>query len=172
MLVIIKTCVLPATCYLKEQNPKAKNVWFLWKQPFHCIFRRHVSAALKYKDCNILWLFNCTIFEKNIKTALTYYVPTILIVLPSFSLPPKILAVPKSDIFGFNSPSNKILLNFRSLCIILNLESLWRYNSPREIPSIMYKRFCQSKTFFCIGSAKTLKSKAIMHSEMQLLVVV
>ena len=50
---------------------------------------------------------------------ITYYVPTILIVLASIWLLSKILAVPKSDIFGFISPSNNILFDFISQWMIL-----------------------------------------------------
>ena len=52
-----------------------------------------------------------------------YYVPTTLFVFASVSFPPKTRAKPKSDIFGFISQSSKILLPFRSLWMILNLES-------------------------------------------------
>ena len=45
----------------------------------------------------------------------TYCVPTTLSVFISDSSPPKVLAKPKSDIFGFKLISNKILLAFRSL---------------------------------------------------------
>lgn len=73
-----------------------------------------------------------------------YYVPTTLFVLVSLPFPPKILAKPKSDIFGFISESNKILLALRSLWIILNRESSWRYSSPRAIPMTMFWRLLQS----------------------------
>jgi len=52
-----------------------------------------------------------------------YSVPTTLLVLAVASSPPKILAVPKSEILGFISLSRRTLLAFRSLWIILNLES-------------------------------------------------
>ncbi|KAG5620012.1 hypothetical protein H5410_005230 [Solanum commersonii] len=39
-----------------------------------------------------------------------YYVPTTLVVMAPVSFPPKLLAMPKSDIFGFISMSSKTLL--------------------------------------------------------------
>ena len=54
----------------------------------------------------------------------TYYVPTTLLVLASSSFARKTLASPKSDILGFRLSSNKMLLTFRSLCMIFSLESL------------------------------------------------
>lgn len=42
------------------------------------------------------------------------YVPTTLLVFASVSSPPKILAMRKSEIFGFKSLSNKMLLTLRS----------------------------------------------------------
>jgi hypothetical protein len=45
----------------------------------------------------------------------TYYVPTTLLVMASVWFSPKLLARPKSEILGFISLSNKILLAFRSL---------------------------------------------------------
>lgn len=54
---------------------------------------------------------------------ITYKVPTTLFVFPSDWSPPNVLAIPKSDIFGFISLSRRTLLAFRSLCMILNLES-------------------------------------------------
>ncbi|GER53364.1 tyrosine-protein kinase Fyn [Striga asiatica] len=45
-----------------------------------------------------------------------YYVPTTRLVLASVSFPPNILAMPKSDIFGFRSLSSNTLLALRSLC--------------------------------------------------------
>jgi hypothetical protein len=50
---------------------------------------------------------------KKKKKNTTYKVPTTLVVFTS--LPPEILANPKSEIFGFSSWSNKMLLGFRSL---------------------------------------------------------
>ncbi|KAG5620503.1 hypothetical protein H5410_005721 [Solanum commersonii] len=52
-----------------------------------------------------------------------YNVPTTLFVMAPVSFPPKLLAMPKSDIFGFISVSSKTLLGLRSLWIIRNLES-------------------------------------------------
>lgn len=91
---------------------------------------------------------------QDLKSNDTYYVPTTLFVFASFWFPPNILAMPKSEIFGFISSSNRMLLAFRSLWIILSLESLWRYSNPRAIPSIMLKRFLQSNWDFLAVSVK------------------
>lgn len=58
--------------------------------------------------------FDYTIYIKLISTQ-TYYVPTTLLVFLAVSLPPKILANPKSEILGFISSSSRILLVFKSL---------------------------------------------------------
>lgn len=52
-----------------------------------------------------------------------YYVPTTLLVFASIWSSPNILAIPKSDIFGFIDASSKTLLAFKSLWIIFSLES-------------------------------------------------
>ena len=82
-----------------------------------------------------------------------------LLVLAWSSLLLKIRAIPKSDIFGFRSLSNKMLLAFKSLWIILNLESLWRYSRPLLIPSIMLKRFLQSSSIFLCESIEFEQKK-------------
>lgn len=73
----------------------------------------------------------------------TYYVPITLLVIAWSSFGSKILANPKSDIFGFISESKRTLLAFKSLWTILSLECLWRYKSPCAMPSIIWKRFGQ-----------------------------
>ena len=83
---------------------------------------------------------------------MTYYVPIILFVLAWESLSLNILAVPKSEIFGIISLSSKMLLVFKSLWIIFNLEYLWRYKSPWAIPSIMLTRVFQPNVARFIGS--------------------
>lgn len=68
-------------------------------------------------------------------------------ILPVFALSSfflKILAIPKSDILGFISASNKMLLTFRSLWITVYTENSWRYRRPCVIPSMMRTRFSQS----------------------------
>lgn len=82
----------------------------------------------------------------------TYYVPTTLSVLASSWFPPKILAVPKSDIFGFISLSNKTLLAFISRWMILSRESSCRYKRPLAVPVIMFARFAQSSSLLLFGS--------------------
>ena len=73
----------------------------------------------------------------------TYYVPTTLVVSSWIWSPLNIRAIPKSEILGFSSVSNKTLLVLRSLWIILNLESWWRYKIPRAISMMISKRFLQ-----------------------------
>ena len=82
----------------------------------------------------------------------TYYVPTILIVLASIWLLPKILAVPKSDILGFISSSNNTLLAFISLWMILSRESSCKYWRPLAIPLTMFLRLAQSRSLHLFGS--------------------
>ena len=84
-----------------------------------CIDREEIILIILINPSNDLE------FEKNANLKFyinTYYVPTILFVCSSDSASSNILAVPKSDIFGFNSLSNKMLLAFKSLCITFNLE--------------------------------------------------
>ena len=89
----------------------------------------------------------------SIKRHFTYYVPTIRPVFASCSSFLKILAIPKSDIFGFISLSNKMLLALRSRWIIVKFEYSWRYRSPWVTPSMMSTRFLQSKRLRLVGSA-------------------
>ena len=85
---------------------------------------------------------------------MTYNVPTTLLVLASSCLLPKILAVPKSEIFAFISSSNKTLLAFKSLWMILRRESSWRYRIPLAIPRTMAARLSQSSSLHFVGSAR------------------
>ena len=73
----------------------------------------------------------------------TYYVPTTLVVLSWVWPSLNIRAMPKSEILGFISTSSKTLLVLRSLWIIFNLESWWRYKIPRAIPIMISKRLLQ-----------------------------
>ena len=73
----------------------------------------------------------------------TYYVPTTLVVSSWIWSPLNIRAIPKSEISGFSSVSNKTLLVLRSLWIILNLESWWRYKILRAISMMISKHFLQ-----------------------------
>ena len=82
----------------------------------------------------------------------TYYVPTTLIVMSWIWSPLYIRAAPKSEILGFISPSSRILLVLRSLWIILNLESWWRYKIPRAIPIMISKCFVQFSNELLVGS--------------------
>ena len=45
-----------------------------------------------------------------------------------------------------------MLLVLRSLCMILSVESWWRYNSPRAIPLIISKRLVQSSNLLRVAS--------------------
>ena len=83
-------------------------------------------------NCNeIKWIW------KVGSAGVTYYVPTTRLVFAWSWSPQNILAMPKSDIFGLISLSNKMLLAFRSLWIIVNLESWWRYIIPLATPWII-----------------------------------
>ena len=73
----------------------------------------------------------------------TYYVPTTRVVLSWVWSSLNIRAMPKSEILGFILASSRTLLVFRSLWIIFNLESWWRYKIPRAIPRMISKRFLQ-----------------------------
>jgi len=64
----------------------------------------------------------------------THYVPTTFRVYALVWSPPNILAMPKSEILGTMFLSSNTLLAFRSLWMILNLESSCRYCRPRAIP--------------------------------------
>ena len=85
----------------------------------------------------------------------TYSVPTTLWVLATSCVSSKILASPKSDIFGFILSSRRTLLALRSRCITLIKESRWRYTRPLAMPIIMLKRvvhsscslLCESKSW-------------------------
>lgn len=59
----------------------------------------------------------------GVKKEETYYVPTTLLVFASIWSSPNILAIPKSEIFGFIAALSRTLLAFRSLWMILSLES-------------------------------------------------
>ena len=83
---------------------------------------------------------------------IAYYVPTILTVLASIWFLPNILAVPKSDIFGFISSSKSTLLAFISLWMIFSRESSCRYWRPLAIPLTMFMRLAQSSSLHFFGS--------------------
>ena len=83
--------------------------------------------------CLHLWMFY------------TCYVPTTLVVLSWVWPSLDIRAMPKSKILGFILASCRTLLALRSLWIIFNLESWWRYKIPRAIPMMISKRLLQSK---------------------------
>ena len=77
----------------------------------------------------------------------TYYVHTIRAVLASASLLEKILAIPKSELFGFISLSNNTLEAFRSRWVILSLKikhslcnSIYNINSTAPIKFCSFRR--------------------------------
>lgn len=91
----------------------------------NCIFWGHVATVIQKK-----YMFNMYRAEEEsvggkriCEDKFSYYVPMTLLVLAPVSFPLKLLAMPKSDILGSISVSSKILLAFKSLWIILNLES-------------------------------------------------
>jgi hypothetical protein len=79
------------------------------------LIRNMQLKFLKNKTLNLVITNIRVIIFVNLANKGTNYVPTTLVVLATSSLIAKILAMPKSDIFGFSSSSNKMLLAFRSL---------------------------------------------------------
>ncbi|WVZ67004.1 hypothetical protein U9M48_016150, partial [Paspalum notatum var. saurae] len=61
------------------------------------------------------------------RAAAAYCVPTILVVFDSATLELKILAMPKSEIFGFISASRRMLLALRSLWTTQRRECMWSF---------------------------------------------
>ena len=96
-----------------------------------------------------IWL---SIWNTSVKFNVTYYVPTMWLVFASSSFFLKALAIPKSDIFGFISSSNRMLLAFRSRWIIVEFEYSWKYRSPWITPSMVWTRCLQSKRLLLLGS--------------------
>lgn len=78
-----------------------------------------------------------------------YYVPATRWVCTSCCCFWNVLAKPKSEIFGFISSSKRILLTFRSRCIMFRQESRCRYSSPLATPWMMLNRLGQSSNSFC-----------------------
>lgn len=91
----------------------------------------------------------------------TYYVPTTLLVFAWIWSSPNILAIPKSEIFGFIAESRRTLLALRSRCMILSLESWWRYKTPRAIPRIILKRWFQSRVVLFASSVVQSREERI-----------
>ena len=121
---------------LKQDYTKAKHIRLHRECSFHCIFWSHVSTFWIPTSLLSFILLLKKSRRREIKRV-TYYVPTTLLVLAIFWFSEKILAIPKSDIFATMSWSNNTLLGFKSLWMILSLESSWRYKSPLAIPLIM-----------------------------------
>ena len=82
----------------------------------------------------------------------TYYVSTTLVVLSWVWPSLNIRAMPKSEILGFISASSRTLLVLRSLWIIFNLESWWRYKIPWAIPMMISKRLLQFRNELFVWS--------------------
>ncbi len=102
---------------------------------------------------NFVWCLNSVLYVCEVCVSYnyvcifvfdTYYVPTTLLVLSWIWSPLNIRATPKFEILEFISASSRTLVVLRSLWMILNLESWWRYKSPRATPQIISKRFPQS----------------------------
>lgn len=121
VLKVMESSIPSSTYYLHQKHSKAINIWFEWKCAISDILRRHVATASNYHLYKFFEIVNRYVYSSR-----TYYVPTTLFVFTSFASLLKILANPKSEIFGFMSLSNKILLVFRSLWTICSLESWWR----------------------------------------------
>ena len=75
--------------------------------------------------------------------------------------PLNIWAIPKSKILGFISPSKRTLLILRSLCIIFNLESWWRYKIPQAIPMMISKSFPQLSNKLLVWSTIKFNSSIL-----------
>ena len=157
--VAVDTSVPFTSNDFQHYNTKAKYIWFHRKHSIHCILRGHITAAESHVNVIMIRILHCII---NIiwltclsKLWVTYYVPTTLRVLISASSLPNILAMPKSEILGVISLSRRILLVFKSLWMILYLESWWRYSKPRAIPSIIRYRVCQSSSLLLAVSEVT-----------------
>ena len=114
-------------------------------------FSENFPVIMYSRDMYPLWfgqrritrILNEYHFEYSSKEA--YTVPTTLMVLSSIWFRWNILAVPKSEIFGFISSSRSILAALRSLWMTLRRESWWRYKSPRATPIITDRRFSQPR---------------------------
>lgn len=125
MVWITKSPIFPSTNYLQYNHTKAEHIRFDWKRSMNSIFRRHITTAQKDESSKRevkKQLQN----EKPNKFRNTYYVPITLFVFASSWSRPNVLAIPKSDIFGFMLSSRRTLLVFRSLWMIFSLESWWR----------------------------------------------
>lgn len=97
------------------RHPISRRIFLPWHTQETCI---HCTLALIDE-----------ILQKTRHRAMidvTYIVPTTLFVVSWIWSPPKMRAIPKSEIFGLNCSSSRMLLVFRSLWIILNRESRWR----------------------------------------------
>ena len=91
----------------------------------------------------------------------TYYVLITLVVVFWIGSPLNIRAISKSEIFGFISQSRRTFLVLRSLCIILNLESWWRYKIPQAIPIMISKHFPQLSNELLVWSTIKFNSRIL-----------
>ena len=112
-----------------------------------------------YTDTPLSWCVRAFLFlikwenkRGILKENTTYKVPVTLFMFPLLWSLPKLLAKPKSEIFGSIAPSSRILLALKSLYIILSLESWWRYSRPLAILQMILKRLGPSKSFPCVWS--------------------
>lgn len=119
---------LLATYDLKKKNSEAKYIWFRRIKSFSHILRRYITTTLNEDEST----YTTRVKKEKKKSWIilimwrqyycAYCVPAIRLVFASSSSFAKILAMPKSEIFGFIPSSNKILLGFKSLWMIVNLE--------------------------------------------------
>ena len=158
-ILLISTIVSLASYNLQQYDPETKHIRFCGKSPKHHILWWHVATTYE----QIKMLQPNTFNEYENWHYGSYYVPTTLLVLSCSWSPWNILAMPKSEIFGFISASRRILLVFRSLWIILNLESWWRYRIPRAIPLIISKRFSQSNMDLLVWSTTNVSLYVYSH---------
>lgn len=98
----------------------------------------------------------------------SYYVPTTLLAVACVAFDGNILAMPKSEILGFSSESNRILLAFKSLWMMRNREWLWRYRSPCAIPSTILVLVFHFSDVLLIGSTRNItQASVVVHKEYQ-----
>lgn len=64
-------------------------------------------------------------------------------------------AKPKSETFGVKSCSNKMLLDLKSLCMTLGLESSCKYARPLAAPSAIFTREPQSSGAVNLSTPET-----------------
>ena len=140
-----------STNYFYDKNSKTINICFLGQLSTNYILRSHVATASEELNKKVIhpWqraIWVCKRLSKPKQKAreskstkrrrFTYSVPAMAVLIWVLSSGNN-LARPKSAIFGVNDSSTRMLLNFMSLCIILNFDSSWRNARPSAVPSII-----------------------------------